>query len=247
MALAAPAYAGTVNLNAGGATSAPSVSSVPIGTAAANRLVVVAVHIFDGNLGGRTVTGATIGGVTATIGPQQAASTSTVVLISAMVPTGTTATVALTLSGSITLSGNTSIQVSGWAIYGANSATAFSSNGAIAASGAISFGPATSPSGGVIICAVTMWDTSGTSAFTGFKTTRDYNVAQPASGVLTAEAVSDVSTGAAMTSGHNGTTGGTARTAGVSATWDPAPTPTYPQLERGTRGLMRGVTPGAMH
>lgn len=247
MALAAPAYAGTVNLNAGGATSAPSVSSVPIGTAAANRLVVVAVHIFDGNTAGRTVTAATIGGIAATIGPQQAGSTATVVLISAMVPTGTTATVALTLSGSITLGGNTSIQCSGWAIYGANSATAFSSNGAIAASGAIAFGPATSPSGGVIICAVTMWDNSGTSAFTGFKTTRDYNPSMPGAATLTAEGLSDVSTGAAMTVGHTGATGGTSRCAGVSGTWDPAPSITYPQLERGTRGLMRGVTPGAMH
>lgn len=77
--------------------SSYSFSSVGIGTAASNRLVVVTVHWGGGS--SASLTGGTIGGVTAEV-----AVTRTGVqacgIMSAPVPSGTTATIAVTLSAS---------------------------------------------------------------------------------------------------------------------------------------------------
>lgn len=78
-----------------------SFTSTAIGTAAANRLVVVAGKAVSGTTG-RTLSSATIGGVSATIVIQHdlnAGQTDLTFIIAAVVPTGTTATVALTFSG----------------------------------------------------------------------------------------------------------------------------------------------------
>jgi len=80
-----------------------SFTSVSIGAASATRRVIVLVHGRSGtNL--RTISSATIGGVAATIDAQITSSsggTSLAGIISATVPTGTTATVAITFSGSM--------------------------------------------------------------------------------------------------------------------------------------------------
>jgi hypothetical protein len=75
-------------------------TSHAIGTADATRRVVVAVHWAQAT-NNRTLTSATIGGIAATIHNQQnPANLASVAIISALVPTGTTATIVLNFSGS---------------------------------------------------------------------------------------------------------------------------------------------------
>lgn len=77
-------------------------SSTSIGAASVSRLVVVTVGFCDRIGTGRTISSATIGGVTATINTQinDAASTAPGVgIVSAVVPTGTTGDVVINFSG----------------------------------------------------------------------------------------------------------------------------------------------------
>jgi hypothetical protein len=95
-AAASVSYTGTVS--GAGFTSSHSLS-IAVGTAATGRLVVVAVHaLHTGSVG---VSSATIGGVSASISSavnwSNAGSYYATTFIWAVVPTGTTATVALTL------------------------------------------------------------------------------------------------------------------------------------------------------
>lgn len=71
-------------------------TSIPIGTADTNRIVIVAIAI-----GGvaRTVSSATIGGIAASIAGTTTGTTAGTGMIYAKVPTGTTATISITLSG----------------------------------------------------------------------------------------------------------------------------------------------------
>lgn len=80
-----------------------SFPSIAIGTASAGRRVFVTVHYGAGS-GGFTLSSATIGGVAATIHVDHGVGTSNfraAAIISAIVPTGTTATVAINFSGSV--------------------------------------------------------------------------------------------------------------------------------------------------
>lgn len=91
------------------ASSTPSYSGVSIGAADSTRRVFAVVHWGVTNAA-RTLSSATIGGVAATIhaqtttGPTSAQNDTGVAIFSALVPTGTTATVAMTFSGSVTRS-----------------------------------------------------------------------------------------------------------------------------------------------
>lgn len=89
----------------GSATSTPS-TTINIGTAASARRVVPVVHWREGGTH-QTLTSATIGGVAATIHVQRGHTGGVtglgVAIISALVPTGTTATLALTFSGGVTV------------------------------------------------------------------------------------------------------------------------------------------------
>lgn len=79
-------------------------SSTSIGAASVSRLVVVTVGFCDRTGTGRTISSATIGGVTATINTQinDAASTAPgVAIIQAVVPTGTSGDIVINFSGSI--------------------------------------------------------------------------------------------------------------------------------------------------
>ena len=86
----------------GSNASSYSITSVNFGTAAADREIIIAVF-WRGDGTTRTLNSATIGGVTATIHLQNADPDDTnpehAALISARVPTGTSGTVALTMSG----------------------------------------------------------------------------------------------------------------------------------------------------
>lgn len=95
------AIVGTYQHKAVDATDASSYSfaSVPIGTASATRRVVVAVALRQSTPAAPSAV--TIGGVTATMdGYKSDGAAVTISLWSAVVPTGTTATVAITCSGS---------------------------------------------------------------------------------------------------------------------------------------------------
>lgn len=87
-----------------GASSSPStISSVDIGAADANRVVCVAISLYATGYGNPTITGVTIGGVTATIHRffvDISGSKSELAFAYASVPTGTSASVVVTWTGS---------------------------------------------------------------------------------------------------------------------------------------------------
>lgn len=97
---ASVAYAGTVN---SGTTNTTSHSlSIATGTASDRRLVAIAIDYLCSVSAPTTLTAATIGGITASIGTPVSSSNSSglygIVFIWAMVPTGTSATVDLEFS-----------------------------------------------------------------------------------------------------------------------------------------------------
>lgn len=78
-------------------------SSVDIGAAADDRLVIVSVHVESGVLGARTIQSASIGGNAASIaieGTESGSGGVTTAIIYRRVTTGTTADISVTLSGS---------------------------------------------------------------------------------------------------------------------------------------------------
>lgn len=102
-------------------------STQAIGTAAADRVVVVGISASNAS-GARTVSSVTIGGITATaavtyLEQTVGASRAGTGLYAVVVPTGTTADVVITFSGSELRCG-----LDVWAIYGASSATAVESD-----------------------------------------------------------------------------------------------------------------------
>lgn len=114
-----------------GFSSTPSFSSVDLGAATTNRVVVVALSWYA--LSSRTLSSATINGVSASIISQEGdGDEGAVGIISAIVPTGTSGTIALTFSGTVT-------RVSGgvYALYNLQSTTAIDSD---AQSGQVVFG-----------------------------------------------------------------------------------------------------------
>lgn len=127
-----------------------SFSSQAIGTAASDRLVIVAVH-WDAS-SSRTISSATIGGVAATVAVQKINSGATptgVGLIYAAVPTGTTATVAVTMSGGVVRMG-----IGLWTLTGHLSNTPTTTNSSENASSGTSLSASVTPSaGGVVVAA----------------------------------------------------------------------------------------------
>lgn len=99
------AFVGVSHDNTASAT--PSYAGVAIGAADATRRVRAIVHWTVSNAA-RTLVSATIGGVAATIeaqtttGPTSAQLDTGIAIFSALVPTGTTATVAMTFSNTVT-------------------------------------------------------------------------------------------------------------------------------------------------
>lgn len=134
-----------------GSGSAPS-ASISIGTASAARRVVVAVH-WGESTAHRSLSSATIGGVAATIHVQAGhfggATGLGVALISATVPTGTTATLALNFSGSVN-----SVNVGVWAMEGFDTVVDTGNTQSSVTTAALSLTLSTS-AGGVVIGAYT--------------------------------------------------------------------------------------------
>src|SRR5262245_51584457 len=97
-------------------------TGLSIGAADATRRVICAVHWDANSVGGQTISSATIGGVSATIHGTAIDETSGsyVQFISALVPTGTTATVSVTFGG-----GNAACFVAVWRQINESSSTPF--------------------------------------------------------------------------------------------------------------------------
>lgn len=95
----AATYIGEATLNFSGSTSTATAAN--IGTASANRRVVASCQ--QGTAAGRTLTSATIGGISARIEAQctDSGSNAGAYIISAVVPTGTTADIVMTFSSTI--------------------------------------------------------------------------------------------------------------------------------------------------
>lgn len=94
-----------------------SFASVDIGTAAANRHVIVGVVSRNASAA-RSVSSATIAGISASIVADGVVSNSQAAILIAAVPTGTTGTIDITLSGASERCG-----IAVWAAYGLLSAT----------------------------------------------------------------------------------------------------------------------------
>lgn len=112
-------------LSAGLSTSSTPSTSISIGTADATRVVVCVAHWIGSN--DRTLSSATINGVAATVVNQFVIDNADdfrapgVAIFAAAVPTGTTVTVGMSFSGSVTA------KVATYSVYNLNSATAVDS------------------------------------------------------------------------------------------------------------------------
>lgn len=140
-------------------SSSYSFASAAIGTAAADRVVFILVTWASGNTTPVTISSATIGGVAATVHAQVTAVASDAIgsaILSAAVPTGTTATIAITLSGS-----GGSIDVGVLAVTGLSSQTPHASATATTSAGACSNSVNVPEGGFVLACANFNDDLSG--------------------------------------------------------------------------------------
>jgi hypothetical protein len=140
-------------------------NSFGIGTAAANRYVVIAVTSYVS-----TPSAVTVGGISATLVKQQINSDMTAQMWIAAVPTGTTATVIVTKSG------GAYINIIGWALTNlTNSGAASSTAGATASGSAMTL--ATVPAGSVVIAAAATQQASQTVSWTNINKDADNNPA----------------------------------------------------------------------
>jgi hypothetical protein len=92
-----PISAEFLTASTAGAATTYTLTSIPFGTATSDRLIVVMVN--GHRAATRTVTSATIGGVTATIHMNHGTSVTQLAIFSAVVPTGTSGTVVIAWSG----------------------------------------------------------------------------------------------------------------------------------------------------
>lgn len=126
-------YTGSGSANPGGTFSSPrTISSIAIGTADAARFVVAAIMFqVSGNTGASPTTGVTIGGVTATkIGTSARSNNANDHVAEfwiAAVPTGTTADVIVSFTGSLFRMAISCFKVLGYSSVFANSAVGESS------------------------------------------------------------------------------------------------------------------------
>ncbi len=144
-----------------GNASSYSLASVAIGTAAADRIVFALVTWASDSSTQVTISSATIGGVSATAHAHVTTVASDAIgsaIISAAVPTGTTATIAITLSGS-----GGSLDVGVLAVTGLASQTPHASSTATTAAGACSTTVNVPAGGFVLACANFADEVSGTT------------------------------------------------------------------------------------
>jgi hypothetical protein len=175
-------------------------TSQAIGTADPTRLVVVGI---GHGVSGRTVTSATIGGISATqaTGAQPSGSGSNTDIWYAAVPTGTTATIVINYSGS---EDRTAIAV--YSVIGTG--LAFSAaNGTTISSGTPTSVSTTviTPSGGVVAVAIT--HVGAITAITGSNLTSDISAGLPSGSSGTLLAGHDTSHSGSTAYGFSWTTG----------------------------------------
>lgn len=151
------AYAGVTTATKSG--SQFTYTNAPIGTAVADRLVVVALHTTEGL---NAVSSATIGGISATVHANPASANGcNVTFISASVPTGTTATIVVTMTGAV--AGFNSVAET-YSLTNLSSTTATGSVGSATASSVSSrTGTLAVSAGGVVILAGCQYAVSSTT------------------------------------------------------------------------------------
>jgi hypothetical protein len=150
---AAASYSFVTYMSDTTATTSHSFASLSVGSAAANRTVIVAISLYAGT----AVSSLTIGGVAATIHLQAWDGVlAGVVIASAALPTGTTATVAFTTSAN-----TTERTVGVWAAYGTLTYSTSGSSNISAPSVTL-----TAPSAALAIAAYAA-SNSGATALTG--------------------------------------------------------------------------------
>ncbi|TIL94670.1 MAG: hypothetical protein E5Y73_11220 [Mesorhizobium sp.] len=172
-------YQGTNAVGDAGGTH--TYTNAPIGTAAADRLVIVAIAARRNAAGVRTVTGVTIGGNAATINVQTnvtgVSSGITVAIASLVVAAGTDATVVVTYSAGLSQS-----FISVYTVTGLNSTTATNSASATGNEAASSTLDITGP--GIVVASFAGADgTLGDMTMVGVN--EDYDQTSPASGTAT--------------------------------------------------------------
>jgi len=171
-------------------TTTYTFASCDIGTASADRRVIVGAHMYGGT--SRTLTSATIAGITATELTSDASSTSNTLLLIAAVPTGTTGDIVLTWSGSCAGSG-----VSVWYATGLSSDTPVAAaRGGITSP--VSSGSLSTVDGGFVVAAATCRYNDGTlRTHTWTNVTEQFDV----------EIENTGTDGGSMSGGHAVTTG----------------------------------------
>lgn len=105
-----------LNSGTAGAGTTYNLTSQPFGTATSDRLIVV--FLSGHRAGTRSISSATIGGVSAIVNMDYSTQVSQVAIISAVVPTGTTGTISITYS-----SDQADIRYAVYSIKGYNSTT----------------------------------------------------------------------------------------------------------------------------
>lgn len=147
-------------------------SGINFGSAAANRLIIVAVH--NSGPSGKSLSSITIGGVTGTIVKNQTSGFAGVAIAQALVPSGTSGTVVVTLSGS-----NESCGIGVWSVITNTQGAQFTG----ASTGGSSIAATVPSSGG----AITAYTTSGSgvgnaSTPSNFTERYDFNPDEDADG-----------------------------------------------------------------
>lgn len=147
-----------------------SFTNVPIGTAAADRYVVVVATVAQGSGGLLTINTVSIAGTAGTISVNQRDGTSSAscnaAIAARLVTTGTTATISVTTSLSAR-----SCYISVYSVYGLGSATA--TNTYFSTASPVSFSNVNYDAGGFVVAGMIQRGTSATCTWSGL--TEDYD------------------------------------------------------------------------
>lgn len=205
-----PSYAFQATTTAIASGSTYTYSSHAIGVAAANRLVIVGAHSLQ-SAGSRTISSVTIGGISATVVSGTTFTTTTAsgdydsAFYAASVPTGTTATIVVTMSASVAGGGG---GVSVWAAYDLTSSTAVDGDGVVVVGSSPANIPSLTTSGSGFLVASSMAYIAGAGSFTWTNATKRSEVSLvsgPTQLVISAADAATTGAGVAVTAAVSGT------------------------------------------
>ncbi len=169
-------------------------ASQNIGSASANRYVIVAVALYYGPA--RTISSVTVGGVAATVIPNGVTVSNTftyrMAFYIAAVPTGTTASVVVTASGACD-----ACAISVWSAYDLNSATAVDSDNDTGGPSPLSAPSVNTSADGFLLAAGTYVRNTGTAAFGWTNATERSDVSSSFSGATAGNSAADADTNGA--------------------------------------------------